>query len=291
MEGYKAFDEHLMCKGFEYEIGKIYELPKGQKPKICKRGFHFCKNLIDVFAYYPMVKVRIAKVEALGDIQHEGTKYCTDIIKIIKEIPYEEIKSILIDDNYNTGDCNTGKLNSGYFNSGDHNSGNKNTGRKNSGDGNTGSNNTGYKNTGDYNTGHHNSGCLNSGDFNTGYKNSGNYNTGDHNFGSFNSGNYNTGNDNSGNYNTGDGNSGSFNSGNLNPGIFNTNEPNMRSFNKECNFTFSVFLDSIDYDWFPFMRRICTKNLGPRDYDRIKALPNFDPDIFKEITGIDINEE
>ena len=58
---------------------------------------------------------------------------------------------------------NIGKDNTGLFNSGDRNSGDLNSGDLNSGDLNSGYRNSGYRNSGD----------LNSGDLNSGYRNSG----------------------------------------------------------------------------------------------------------------------
>jgi len=58
---------------------------------------------------------------------------------------------------------NVGKENSGFFNSGDRNSGDRNSGDRNSG----------YRNSGDRNSGDLNSGYRNSGDLNSGYRNSG----------------------------------------------------------------------------------------------------------------------
>jgi len=63
----------------------------------------------------------------------------------------------------NTGFFNSGGLNSGYLNSGDLNSGDLNSGDRNSGDLNSGYRNSGYRNSGD----------RNSGDLNSGYRNSG----------------------------------------------------------------------------------------------------------------------
>ena len=52
--------------------------------------------------------------------------------------------------------------------------------------------------------------------------------------------------------------------------------------------TLSEFYNSIDYNFFCLMHNIESKILDEIDIERIKALPNFDPDIFKEITGIEI---
>ena len=116
-------------------------------------------------------------------------------------------------------------------------------------------------------------GDHNSGDYNAGYHNSGHHNCGHYNTGHFNSGGYN---------------SGHFNGGNNNSGIFNTDEPKMRSFNKMTDITFTEFIQSIDYSFYHLCERISNKDLDLEDFDRIRALPNFDAKIFKELTGIDI---
>ena len=112
MIGYKAFNQDLTCRGFQYEIGKTYSI-KGL-PILCQKGFHFCENIADTYRYYPMSdNTRICKIEAIGEIVTENNiKYCTNKIKILEEI---------------TNDCerkgNTNSSNSGYWNSGNWNSG------------------------------------------------------------------------------------------------------------------------------------------------------------------------
>ena len=49
-KAYKAFRGDMTCRLFQYEEGKTYEI-KGE-PKMCKRGFHACLNLLDVFSHY-----------------------------------------------------------------------------------------------------------------------------------------------------------------------------------------------------------------------------------------------
>lgn len=67
--------------------------------------------------------------------------------------------------------------NTGCFNTGHRNTGDSNTGYWNTGDSNTGDSNTGNRNTGYYNTGHRNTGHLNTGNWNTGDRNTGCFNT------------------------------------------------------------------------------------------------------------------
>lgn len=158
MKGYKVFNSDWTCKGYQYEVGKVYEMK--EKPIICGRGFHFCLDLIDCFSYYLHDSSnKVAEIEALGDIDNgnENSKHCTNKIKIVREIPWDEVQKLV----------NAGKENSGLGNSGDRNTGDYNTGNRNAGD-----RNTGCRNTGDYNTG-----CWNTGDWNSANYSSGVFNT------------------------------------------------------------------------------------------------------------------
>ena len=53
MKAYKGFDKNMQCRGFQFEEGKTYELPKGKTPKLCENGFHACEAPLDCFGYYP----------------------------------------------------------------------------------------------------------------------------------------------------------------------------------------------------------------------------------------------
>lgn len=65
----------------------------------------------------------------------------------------------------------------------------------------------------------------------------------------------------------------------------------MRAFNKPTNVTFSEWIEKLDYSFSALCNRIYNKSLIESDIEKIKALPNFDAKIFKEITGIDIDEQ
>ena len=73
MKGYKAFDKDWKCRDFQYKIGETYELPEGQELKICQCGFHFCKNPIDVFGYYPFKDETMIAEPTLGIGGRKGT--------------------------------------------------------------------------------------------------------------------------------------------------------------------------------------------------------------------------
>lgn len=94
MKGYKVFNSDWTCyDGFQYEVGKTYEM--NDEPIICKQGFHFCTDPKDCFRYYHIWNdIKIAKVEALGDINRVSTdsKCCTNKIKIVKELSLKDAK-------------------------------------------------------------------------------------------------------------------------------------------------------------------------------------------------------
>ena len=146
MIGYKAFNEDLTCKSFQYEIGKTYSIKESPIP--CNRGFHFCKSIAETYEFYPMSEnTRICKIEALGEIQTDDEKkYCTNVIKIIEEVT-DEWNRKGNSNSSNSGYCNSGNSNSGDWNSGDWNSGNRNSGDWNSGDWNSGNRNSGLFNS------------------------------------------------------------------------------------------------------------------------------------------------
>ena len=209
--------------------------------------------------------------------------------------------------------------NLGLYNTGDWNTGDWNTGNRNTGDWNTGDWNTGSCNTGSCNTGSRNTGDWNTGDWNTGNRNTGDWNTGDWNTGSCNTGSCNTGSRNTGDRNTGD-----WNRCGGSTGFFNTKERTVSIFNKDSELTYSECLRS---DWYralnsvPFIltewvdyteeekkesiirqciggylkkysfQEACAnwwKRMSKENKSLIQTIPNFDKDIFMEITGIDV---
>ena len=223
VHGYKVFNPDWTCRDFQYEVGKTFE--ENVKPSCCGRGFHFCKEAIDCFNYYAFnPKNKVAEVIALGELDTDGDKSCTNKIQIVREVPWIEVLTIV----------NIGKENTGIGNTGNCNAGNENTGDWSSGYWNSGTGNAGDGNTGDFNTGN-----WNTGNGNTGYKNTGDSNIGDENTGDSNIGNENTGKRNIGDSNTGDWNKSSFNTG-----CFNTKEQTIMLFNKPSDWTFRRWLGS-----------------------------------------------
>lgn len=141
-----------------------------------------------------------------------------------------------------------------------------------------------------------------------------------------NSGKGNSGLRNSGNYNSGDYNSGNYNSGTNNNGVFCTGEPKIMLFNKPSDMTLSEFYRSDAYyalnrnfslnDWIweddmtdeekanhpeyktigGYLKSISQKEAWKNTWFKmtdeekaaVKDLPNFDAEIFKECTGIEV---
>lgn len=284
MLGYKVFNPDWTCRGFQYEVGKTYCME--EKPICCESGFHFCKHLLDCFNYYTFSPSnKVALVEATGDIDIQDSlkKCCTNKINIVRELSWFEVLEKV----------NAGKGNSGVGNSGNYNTGNYNTGNYNTSDWNTGA----------WNTGNKNSGVGNSGMYNTG-----NYNTGD--------------------WNTGDWNTGAWNAADHSTGCFNTKQTKIFMFNKLSNWTYSDWFTSAAksvLDDFPrtssrwvhlnnmtdeerkqhpecevlggFVRVSPPQQSAQMWYDNlcesyknaIKALPNFNANIFEKITGIRVD--
>ena len=305
----KGFDKDLCCRGMQFEVGKEYSTGAADADiKLCTNTvFHFCDSLRKVHSHYsvtPEADNRFCEIEVLGALVSDDTKCGSNRIRIVREILGDELNIMRGLTDGNTGIFNSGNWNSGNWNSGDCNSGYINSGSRNSGNWNSGDWNSGNCNSGDWNSGRGNSGSRNSGNCNSGRGNSGSRN--------------------SGNCNSGDWNSGDWNSGNCNSGFFCTNSPKLRLFNKETNFTMEEFMKT---EWYAVLtsgkfnltkwraytdeekaqderkrfiggelitipyKEACANwwaSLSEKDKAIIKTIPNFDANIFAEITGIDV---
>lgn len=268
----KGFDKNLQCWGFQFEIGKIYDTGyEDDELKLCTDTvFHFCESLRMVHKYYSCYQDnRFCEIESMGKVISDGEKCGSNKIRIVREITEDELNKLTGKSKGNTGDWNTGYLNTGH-----NNTGNWNAGPNNTGDLNTGPNNTGDWNTGPNNTG----GC------NTGGWNSCNYST----------------------------------------GFFNTKERSITIFNKDSGMAYDEFLNSkyhvairssdfVLTEWIPYTNeemedspiRKCIggylkeytyqeacknwwNNMSDNNKKIIQEIPNFDKEIFKEITGIEV---
>ena len=95
MKGYKGFSQYLTCRGFQYEVGKTYEM--SGLIGLCSRGFHFCERLTDCFDYYDKHTSRFCEIET-GELVVKGSdKCCTDKITIVRELSRAEINRAIYD--------------------------------------------------------------------------------------------------------------------------------------------------------------------------------------------------
>ena len=94
IKSYKGFDKDMQCRGFQYEVGKEYNMDG--EIKCCNRGFHACKSPLEVWDYYDMLNSRFAEVEQSGKIDEEekSTKICSSRIKIKAELKLADIINI-----------------------------------------------------------------------------------------------------------------------------------------------------------------------------------------------------
>ena len=85
MKGYKGFSPGMVCRGKQYEAGKVYE---EEQAEICESGMHFCENPFDVWKFYPPTDEKgrlneFAEVEALDEVKtDDGEKFCTKKLSI-----------------------------------------------------------------------------------------------------------------------------------------------------------------------------------------------------------------
>ena len=258
VKGFKVFNPDWTCSpnGNTKQYTCPGKFEEDITPIRCGRGMHFCKKAADCFNYYNFnPENKVAEVIAYGDIAEEGDKCCTNKLEIVREIPWAELLEIVNTGKGCTGLCNSGDWNSGDWNSGDWNSGNRNSGNRNSGD---------------------------------------------------------------------------WNKCSFSNGCFNTTSPKIYLFNKPSEWTYEDWLNSearyllnqipgdvLEYIWLSDMTDeekaahpeaettggylkvldnsecavIWWRGLSDRQKAIITAIPNFDKAIFKEITGIDVDED
>lgn len=253
MIGYKATDKNGECRGFKFEVGKTYtkDTPKEELKCCTDKVFHFCRELFAI---------------------EKESNYKLSESRLFEVIAGDYVRN---GDKYGTNSLTilreiVGDEKLSLINSGNCNSGNRNSGNCNSGD-------------------------WNSGDCNSGDCNSGNWNSGD------------------------------WNSGYWNSGYFNTDTPLVRIFNKEtkidrCDINFPSFLYFDLTIWVShdtatdeekrlhkteietcggFLKtlgykeafRLAWDKADKEEHKQLLALPNWNNEVFKEISGIDAEAE
>ena len=205
---------------------------------------------------------------------------------------------------------------------GNKKTGNKSTGNKSTGDWSTGDWSTGNKSTGDWSTGNGSTGHLSTGDFSTGNWSTGNRSTGNRSTGNKSTGNWSTGDWSTGDFSTGHWSTGNWSISELSTGHFDTKPRKLRAFNKKVDpdvwnsafkpsclfFGLTKWIDDkemTDAEKSENPRYITTggylkvfdykeaftnsvKNATKEERDQIRALPNFDDDVFLEVSGCDL---
>ena len=249
----KGFDRNLCCRGVQFEVGKTYNTgAKDDEIRLCSNTvYHYCDNIKQVHTHYSCDP---ACQNRFCEIEVLGAEI-TDGEKCGSN-KIKLVREIVGDELKTLIDQING--NTGLFNSGNRNSGDWNSGNRNSG----------YRNSGDWN---------------------------------------------SGNWNSGDWNSGDWNSCNYSNGVFcNQEDKNIRIFNKPSGMSLEEFWDSKYYEalrsepleliyWDDKSEKLKCRSykaacaiwwskLTEKNKKIIQEIPNFDPEIFFDITGIDIKE-
>ena len=195
----------------------------------------------------------------------------------------------------------------------------RSTGNWSTGNCSTGNWSTGNCSTGNCSTGNWSTGYCSTGNWSTGYCSTGNWSTGNHSTGNWSTGNYSTGNHSTGNWSTGDCSTGHFCTKNgkgfgaFNKKIHKSFERSLEIWNAAEKppclfFKTTVWVDSKDMTeqekidnpkyttTLGYLKVLdykstftnSVKAASKEQRDLIRALPNFDADVFLEISGVDL---
>ena len=192
------------------------------------------------------------------------------------------------------------------------------------GDYSTGNYSTGYYSTVYHSTGNYSTGYYSTGSYSTSNYSTGNYSTGYHSTGNRSTGNYSTGNRSTGHYSTGNRSTGSWSISDYSTGHFSTIDySGFGAFNKPCTLNEWKNAKKPNFLYFDLTEWVTKEKMSDKEkadnpsykttggylkvYDYKKAfqkaynkasdedkalllkLPNFDAEVFKEISGIDVN--
>lgn len=86
IHGYKGLSKNntnIYGRHFQFEQGKIFK--EDCEPRFKHRGFHFCLYLEDVKRFVPNCS-KIVEVYAIGEVEGNGSEYCTNEIYIGSEV-------------------------------------------------------------------------------------------------------------------------------------------------------------------------------------------------------------
>ena len=122
VRGFKGTEKDMSCKGYHYELGKQFDLDEDLEPSVCHNGFHFCKELINVFKHYkigdgnrffevealvkksdldPKKKEYAKYANAAWNLYHTSSqyddKYAAKSIRFIRELTVDEVFETVTD--------------------------------------------------------------------------------------------------------------------------------------------------------------------------------------------------
>jgi hypothetical protein len=96
IKAYKGFDQDLKCRGFQYEVGKEYEM--SGDICCCEKGFHACESPLEVLDHYFLLDgvkmARFCEVEQSGTLSRKNntiTKVASSKIRIKAELKFGDL--------------------------------------------------------------------------------------------------------------------------------------------------------------------------------------------------------
>ena len=118
VKGYKGTDKNMCCKGYQYELGKQFDMPEDEEINVCHSGFHICEQMRHVFDHYrvgdghrffeveALVREKDVGLQTAIDPQnrprytYRNTKLTSKSIKFIRELTVDEVFAELGANNY-----------------------------------------------------------------------------------------------------------------------------------------------------------------------------------------------
>ena len=101
VEGYKGTHKNMQCRGYQFEIGKQFDMPEGEEIELCHSGFHLCQELNNVFPFYGVgggnrffkVKALVRRYNKNGTYtyEHRDDKMTSKSITFVRELTADEI--------------------------------------------------------------------------------------------------------------------------------------------------------------------------------------------------------
>jgi hypothetical protein len=97
VEGYKGTDKNMKCRDVQYELNKTYTYDG--KIELCESGYHFCKELVNVFNYYSLENEnRFFKVKCLitkEQLESANDKLVAKEITFTEELGFNELENFI----------------------------------------------------------------------------------------------------------------------------------------------------------------------------------------------------